>query len=666
MSVYDPVYNYLLNGLNLANLNLVIGHTDHPGTPLQILVAIIIRITYLFRDNNTLVNDVLLNPELYLHNVSITLISINTVALFLAGYINYRIFKDLPGAIFIQLSLFFSKVAAFFMSVVLVEPMLVFTELVMIIFIFQYLHEDNKKQLNRYSILFAIVSGFGLANKVVFFPVVLIPFLLLKGFKARVRFALTSVAAFFVFIIPALSRFNYFLQWIKKLVIFTGKYGSGEPSFINTNEFIRNLLRIFKDEYIFTIVYAIIILTIGLYLLRRYRKLLKGDRYFRLLVIIFIAVTLQIIVVAKHYSHHYMIPAHILIATSVFLIVLIIKKLGINASAYISERLLVYIVILSGFLLIFRLIINYHFSPGLNNPRKDTVSFVKINIGNQARILVNNKGFESAFMESALYLGMNYSGNQKHMYGRTLKKAFPHTYFYNIGTNEFNDWQTAIPSLDIASHYNNIILYLRKKDNDLLKRILDNFSLFETNDFKALDVKEIYENNITNEVIYELGFDSHRIKSSINIIREIKCDCESTDNTYFISSDGDYHFDKGNLQNNEIYFSESHSIKLTDKQCYGLGVKIKIKQGDIYKINIWRLSENASGIIVATTDIPGEFYKTGSSIQQTSGAWEKIELNVEIPGDLSTDTLHIYLWNNVKDKELYFDDFIIYQAEFKK
>lgn len=666
MSVYDPAYAYLFNGLNLANLKIITGLIGHPGTPLQILISVIIRITYLFRDNSTLVEDVLLNPELYLHNVSITLISINTVALFLAGCISYRVFKHLPGAILIQLSAFFSKAAMFFLSVVMVEPMLVFTELVMIILLFQYLYENNKRRLNKYCLLFAIVSGFGLANKVVFFPVVLIPFLLLKGFQARVKFVLISGAAFFVFIIPALSRFKYFLLWMKKLILFTGKYGTGEPSVINMNEFIRNLLKIFKDEYIFAVIYVIIILTIGLYLLRRYRRLLKGDRYFRLLVIIFISITMQIIIVAKHYSHHYMIPAHILIATSVFLIVIIVKKLGISSYNFISTRLLTFIVIFFGFLLIFRLIINYHFSPNLSNPRKETVSFVENNIGNQARILVNNKGFESAFRESALYFGMGYSGNQRYLYGRTLKKVFPHTYFYKIGPNEFNDWQTAIPSLEIASHYDNIILYFRKKDNDLFRKIMDNFSELKMNDFNAVDVKEIYVNNSTNETIYELSFDNHKIKSSINVIREIRCNCESIDNNYFISSDGEYFFNNGNLQNNEIYFSEAHSLKLTEKQPYGLGVKIKINHGDIYKINVWRLSKKASGIIVATTDIPGEFYKTGASIQETSGDWEKIELNVEIPEGLSTDTLHIYLWNNVKDRELYFDDFIIYQTEFKK
>jgi len=37
MSWYDPVYAYLFNGTNLAQELFDIGHTDHPGTPLQIL-----------------------------------------------------------------------------------------------------------------------------------------------------------------------------------------------------------------------------------------------------------------------------------------------------------------------------------------------------------------------------------------------------------------------------------------------------------------------------------------------------------------------------------------------------------------------------------------------------------------------------------------------------
>ena len=665
MSVYDPAYVYLLNGLNLANLN-IIGHVDHPGTPLQILISIVIRITYLFRNNNTLIEDVFLNPELYLNNISFTLISINTIAIFLTGCIIYHIFRNLPGAIFIQLSVFLSNSAMFFLSVVMVEPLLVFTELVMIMFIFQYIYKNNRKFLNKYIIAFAIVSGFGIANKIVFFPIILIPFMLLKGIKSRVKFILILVISFLIFILPAIGRFKYFILWIKSLIIYAGKFGQGEPTVININEFIQNLINIFKDEYVFTIAYILIIITIGLYLRRRYRILLKENKYYKLLVIIFITITIQIIIVAKHYSHHYMIPAHILIATSVFLIVLIVKKLGINAFTFIPKKLLTFIVIFLGFLLIFRLIIYYHFPPNLVNPRKNTVDFLEKNLCNKARIIVNNKHAESAFVESALYFGMCYAHDQKYFYGKILKKRFPDTYFYNINSHEFHDWQSTFPAFDIATRYSKIWLYFIRKDNILLQEIIRKFSDISYNNSEVVKIKEIYINNNTSEVIYELSFDNNIIKSSIKVMREIRCNCEIIDNNYFISSEGEYYFENGNLQNNEIYFNGKHSIKLTEKYPYGLGIKIYIKHGSTYKINVWRFSRKASGIIVATTDVTSEFYKTGASIQETRGDWERIELNVVVPESLLSDSLYIYVWNNLKESEVYFDDFIIRQTELKK
>jgi len=456
MSVYDPAYAYLFNGLNLANFKIVLGLTGHPGTPLQILISGIIRITYMFGNNSGLVDAVLLNPELYLGNISIVLVLINTVTIFLTGYFIYGWFKNLSLAIFIQLSLFFSKAAMFFASFVMAEPMLIFTELVLIMYIFKYLHESNERALNKYIILFAIISGFGLAVKVVFFPVILIPFLLLKGIKARLKFGAITVAAFFIFILPAISRFGHFILWIERLIIFTGKYGTGEPAVVNLSDFIQNMLKIFKDDYIFTIVYAIIILTVSLYLHAGYRKLLKESRYYRLLVIIFISVTAQIIIVAKHYSFHYMIPAHLLVATSVFLVISIFKEPGIIRSGFITRRISAFAVIFFGFLLLLRLVVNYNFSPDLNNPRKETVSYIEKNLSNKPGIIVNNKHGESAFMESALYFGMSYADNQKYLYGRTLKKRFPDTYFYNVGSGEFYDWQITFPAFIIASRYSNI------------------------------------------------------------------------------------------------------------------------------------------------------------------------------------------------------------------
>src|SRR4029079_1248187 len=57
----DPSYAYLLNSLNISNLHRP-NHIDHPGTPVQTLGAVIIRILNPTADESTRAREVLKNP----------------------------------------------------------------------------------------------------------------------------------------------------------------------------------------------------------------------------------------------------------------------------------------------------------------------------------------------------------------------------------------------------------------------------------------------------------------------------------------------------------------------------------------------------------------------------------------------------------------------------
>lgn len=60
----DPEYAYLFSGLNFSQLHFKIAHIDHPGTPLQLLICVIIWIMDLFSANKQGIDIVLDNPEL--------------------------------------------------------------------------------------------------------------------------------------------------------------------------------------------------------------------------------------------------------------------------------------------------------------------------------------------------------------------------------------------------------------------------------------------------------------------------------------------------------------------------------------------------------------------------------------------------------------------------
>src|SRR5712691_3293868 len=65
----DPSYPYLLNSLNISNLHRP-NHIDHPGTPIQTIGAVAIRVLNPTADESTRAREVLKNPEVYLRLIN--------------------------------------------------------------------------------------------------------------------------------------------------------------------------------------------------------------------------------------------------------------------------------------------------------------------------------------------------------------------------------------------------------------------------------------------------------------------------------------------------------------------------------------------------------------------------------------------------------------------
>jgi len=82
----DPEFVYFMTGLNISEGFFKVIHIDHPGTPLQYLVAIVFRITHFLRGNSTeYIEDVLRHPDLYLSMVNLTITALLAITLFIAG-----------------------------------------------------------------------------------------------------------------------------------------------------------------------------------------------------------------------------------------------------------------------------------------------------------------------------------------------------------------------------------------------------------------------------------------------------------------------------------------------------------------------------------------------------------------------------------------------------
>lgn len=87
----DPEFPYLINGMNagIPNFNRI-GHVDHPGTPLQLFIGIVIRLTHLLSGKNSMVVDVLSRPQHYMMSISLVLLVLQVGLTYAIGYVGQK------------------------------------------------------------------------------------------------------------------------------------------------------------------------------------------------------------------------------------------------------------------------------------------------------------------------------------------------------------------------------------------------------------------------------------------------------------------------------------------------------------------------------------------------------------------------------------------------
>jgi hypothetical protein len=261
----------------------------------------------------------------------------------------------------------------------------------------------------------------------------------------------------------------------------------------------------------------------------------------------------------------------------------------------------------AGFLLIFNLISEIQFSPGLINPRLKAYDFVKSEVRNTQRIIIlENPG---PFIETALFHGYAYSAGMMPAYAPVLKKLYPTTYFYNPGQGRLNDWVVDINPEFLFSQSHSTYLYCAL-NNDTLPPLIAQ----KINDLKKAglirSVMLKYSDSIYRDRIYEIRSDSQKIGQ------------------LFSAPDTIYN-------NNQI-------IHLDEQNPFGSTVKINAQKG-FYRISARRRSADSQGSIVAA-DSTGMFYRSNAISFNDGGDYELITLVADIPDYLIGKKLSFYLW----------------------
>ena len=143
----------------------------------------------------------------------------------------------------------------------------------------------------------------------------------------------------------------------------------------------------------------------------------------------------------------------------------------------------------------------------------------------------------------------------------------------------------------------------------------------------------------------------------INLI--LTCDAEqlSSDKQTFAGMPDSTVFRNGETRSSEYAHSGKYSSKLNADKPYGMTIALKdLQYGESFLITAWRKTAGtAKGGLVASSS-PVSYYSGEYKVVETApGGWEKIQMEVFIPAELSGQELSVYVYNPEKDA-VYFDD----------
>lgn len=505
LNYYDPGYVYLVNSINLMHFD-AIGHSDHPGTTVQIFGAVILKILFIGKSNQQILDTIFSDPEFYLNIINKSLLGINCIALFLLGLYVYRKTSDLYQSILIQLTPFISLEIFYGLVIVAPENFLILSSLLIIGGLFYYIYDkDSDKHMTGLSIYFALVCGFGAESKLNFIPVCLLPLILLKGFKNKSIFAAGTIIVFLILFLPALSKLSYFSDWAGDLAFKSGVHGQTDLSQFSILKLIENLFLIFSKDFFFTIIYLLILtsLIFGIFVKpdiadADQKYVYKNER--KTLLAVLAVITFQILVVAKNYmpyAQYYIIPSLMFTITCLTLLISISLKSFSKLINFNTVKIYITVLIC---VLLFSI---FEYFTSVNDSIKFRDEAVKVNnIINEYKksvTVIPSVGTANEDCALAINLMYGYSGVMEPVYRKKFSEISTSQVFHDFWKNKFFSISDKIDIGEYISSKDKIVVQLMSVTTiEMIVQLLK-----EDYNIDVKDWKLIMKNN-NQESVYEI------------------------------------------------------------------------------------------------------------------------------------------------------------------
>lgn len=646
----DSIYIYLINGTNLANGNLDIGHYDNPGTPVHLLAGLIIYITHFFADHGgSVYKDVFSNPEFYLNVCVNVMLMLLLASVYLTARFVYKYTQNITIALLFQLLPICSFFTIHYLLLIRICPEnLIILSLIYyyaFLFVNSYLREQNKTIVYKdHIVFFSFMSALLVTTKMTCLPLLIFPLFYVENLSKKITYLFLTMLFALIILFPVWAKFPEMYDWFTGLATRSGNYGQGHEG-VKAGMLFSNILALFRHEYFFTIGYFVLLVSIIIGFIKR-----KWENYFfKFILASFIVCTSQLILASKQFGFHYLIASQLLI------IPCYISVYKIFPFKIREKYFLVTLFTICAAWFTFKTSQSLKITERENTLYESSISSKKYS--ELPKIITT--GYQgSCFTESALRFGGCYGGPAFHYGNYVLKKLYPNSFFYDLGftDNVVNWWDIRFSPLEFFHKNPQVIIYFRSMDEESEMKMIHKLTGgFE----KAVkEIKLLEYNPKTDERFYSILIDEDKLNLFYDKTEKFVFDFENLtkDRSLFISNDKKSTIGGVEFLTTKNSFSKNNSI-LIPKDGYVCCTTFVVNPGDLLDVSMKCFSpDRPAGITISAAVNPSVFNKSCEAIVEDIGnGWKKINLHAIIPLNCTESKMNFCLYYFGR-KKCYADD----------
>ena len=298
---YDPAYQYLFNGAALMK-GYGPTHTDHPGTPVQLLMGVISIISWSIVRLSGLTSQayplsVVTHPEEYLRIIMTVFLLMNCVAIYFLGSVVSKYTRIAAAGIacqagYLLLGVLFPRM---FHATPEAVHFLAATSLMITLAPVIFEGQDCS---NRRAILVGLFLGLGAASKVTFLPLFFLT-LLLRQPQAIFRALSAGFLFTLLLVLPIIDKLKELVTWLLRVATHDGTYGEGKANVIDWTLVPERAALVFAAEPL------LIVVAISLFVVILFSRTVEK----RTAAIFGLAIGSLLFLTLKHFGIHYLTPA---------------------------------------------------------------------------------------------------------------------------------------------------------------------------------------------------------------------------------------------------------------------------------------------------------------------------------------------------------------------